>query len=361
MSARSGTRLTVAIVTLVLLTASCASESTDTDARENLPGEGVSVTMARGNWSTGYMQAAVYATLLTELGFRVSHPADLELPPSNAYIAMAEGEFDFWANSWFPNHNQFLAGEMPDGTLVGDHLTVLGWQMRTGGLQGVLTNRDLVTEHGIETLDQIVNDPGLFTIFDGGDTNPGDGTLQLLGCPEGWGCHITIDAWIENAGWANVEQLEVGSYDVLITEAISRDTAGAPYIVYSWAPSSYVADLRPGDNAIWLSTSDQSISPSQTEGPSTLEEGECSTDPCNLGWDAADIRVTANNEFLAANPAAAALFELVVISPIDVSLQNVAYGLGESSEDDIHRHAAEWIAANREDVDAWLAEARSAG
>ncbi len=96
-----------------------------------LPGEGVSVTMARGNWSTGYMQAAAYATLLTELGYEVSHPA-----PSNAYIAMAEGEFDFWVTSWFPNHHQFLAGEMPDGTLVSDHLTVLGWEMRTGGPTG---------------------------------------------------------------------------------------------------------------------------------------------------------------------------------------------------------------------------------
>ena len=126
-------------------------------------------------------------------------------------------------------------------------------------------------------------------------------------------------------------------------------------------PSSYVADLRPGDNAIWLFTSDASISPSQTEGLSTLDEGACSTDPCHLGWDAADIRVTPNRDFLAANPAAAALVELVVISPIDVALQDVAYGLGENSEDDIHRHAADWIAANREDIDAWLAEARSAG
>ena len=356
---RSG--LAVRLMVLALVATACGADTPDTGAQEELPGEGVSVTMARGNWSTGYMQAAVYSALLTELGYGVSHPADLELPPSNAYIAMAEGEFDFWVNSWFPNHNQFLAGEMPDGTLVSDHLTVLGWEMRTGGLQGVLANKHLVDEHGIETLDQIANDPGLFAIFDAGDTAPGDGVLQLLGCPEGWGCHLTIDAWIEKAGWENVEQLEVGSYDVLIAEAVARDAEGTPYIVYSWAPSSYVADLRPGDNAVWLSTSEESISPSQTEGPSTLEAGQCSADPCNLGWDPADIRVTARNDFLEVNPAAATLLELVVISPVDVALQNVAYGLGENTEEDIHRHAAEWIAANREAVDQWLAAARRAG
>ena len=201
----------------------------------------------------------------------------------------------------------------------------------------------------------------MFAIYDGGDTTPDDGVLQLLGCPEGWGCHITINAWIENAGWTAVDQLKVGSYDVLIAEAVSRDSAGVPYIVYSWAPSSYVADLRPGDNAVWLSTSDPSISPSQVEGAASLGEGQCSADPCNLGWDAADIRVTANNDFLAANPAAAKLFELVEISPVDVALQNVAYSLGEDTEQDIDRHAADWLSVNRDTVNRWLTAARNAG
>ena len=101
-----------------------------------LPGKGIAVRMARGNWSTGYMQAAIYAALLAELGYEASHPADLELAPSNAFVAMANGEFDFWVNSWFPNHDQFLAAGMPDGSLVSDHVTTLGWQMRAGGLQG---------------------------------------------------------------------------------------------------------------------------------------------------------------------------------------------------------------------------------
>ena len=247
---------------------------------------------------------------------------------------------------------------MPDGSLVRDHLTTLGWQMRAGAVQGFVTNRSLVEEHGIRTLDQIVNDPALFAIYDATDTIPEDGVLQLLGCPEGWGCHLNIEAIIENAGWASVEQLEVGSYDVLFAEALGRDTAGLPYIALTWGPSSYVADLRPGDNAIWLSTSEESISPTQVRGPSEWAAGHCSADPCNLGWDRADIRVTANNDFLTAHPAAARLLELVVINPVDVTLQNVAYNLGENTDEDVHRHAAAWIAANRASVDEWLATAR---
>ena len=322
------------------------------------PGDGVSVTMARANWSTGYMQAAIFAALLEELGYEVSDPSDLELAPSNAYVAMANGEFDFWPNGWFPNHNSFVAGAMPDGSIVSDHVTSIGFEMRTGGLQGILTNKSLVDEHGIATLDQIVNDPALFALYDADDSTPNDGVIQILGCPEGWGCHDNINSWIDNAGWTNIEQLPVGSYDALIADAISRDADGKAYLVYTWAPSAYVGDLRPGDNAVWLSTSDESVSPTQVQGPSVLGKGQCSATPCNLGWDAADIRVVANNDFLAANPAAARLLELFTISPVDVALQNVRYSLGEDSEADVRAHAAAWIENNRSTVDEWLAVAQ---
>ena len=106
----------------------------------SMPGEGVGVTMARANWTTGYMQAAIYHHLLEELGYEVSEPADLELAPANAYVAMAEGAFDFWANSWYPNHDPFLNGEMPDGSLVNQQVSGVGEEMLAGGLEGLMTN-----------------------------------------------------------------------------------------------------------------------------------------------------------------------------------------------------------------------------
>ncbi len=336
------------------------SPPTDTGEREP-PAPAGSVTMARANWSTGYMQAAIYAALLAELGFEVTNPADLELAPSNAYLAMANGEFDFWVNSWFPNHDHFLAGEMHDGSLVSDHLTTLGWEMRRGATQGLVISKSLAEDHGIRTLDQIVNDPDLFIMFDHSDSTPDDGVLQLLGCPEGWGCHDNIKTIIEDLGWTNVEQLEVASYDTLITEAISRDEAGIPYIALTWGPSAYLVDLRPGDNVVWLSIADDYRSPYQTTGPATMDDGHCSADQCNLGWDLADIRVTANNDFLAANPTAARLLELVEINPIAVAVQSVAYQLGEDTDADVRRHAAQWISEHRDMVDHWLAAARRAG
>ncbi|WP_419851518.1 glycine betaine ABC transporter substrate-binding protein [Candidatus Poriferisocius sp.] len=333
------------------------------------PGEGVSVAMARADWSTGYMQAAIYAALLQELGYDVSEPADLELSPSNAYVAMAEGAFDFWANSWYPNHDPFLNGEMPDGSLVNQHVSVVGEEMLAGGLEGLMTNKSLVEEHGIATFDQIVNDDALFELYESTDPNPGDGVLQILGCIEGWGCHVALAETIELAGYADrVEQLEVGGYDAIIAEAVARVEDGTPFIAYTWTPSGYVTQLIPGVNVMWLAHEADKVHDGSTDNPgfavaapASLGTDVCTNDPCWLFRNSADIKVTANNDFLGANPSAARLLELVQISVVDVAIQNVRYDGGEDTTDDVNRHAAEWIADNRDTVDAWLAEARSAG
>ena len=332
------------------------------------PGTGVSVTQARANWSTGYMQAAIYHHLLEELGYDVSEPADLELPPANAYVAMAEGAFDFWANSWYPNHDPFLNGEMPDGSLVNSHVSVVGEEMIAGGLEGLMTNKSLVEEYGIATLDQIMADDALFQLYESTDPNPGDGVLQILGCIEGWGCHIALSETIELAGWSDrLEQLEVGGYDAVIAEAVARANDGTPFIAYTWTPSGYVTQLIPGVNAMWLAQEPDSVHDGSTDNPgfavtapAALSTEVCTNDPCYLFRNSANIQVTANNDFLAANPAAAKLLELVKISVVDVALQNVLYDGGEDTTADVNSHAADWIEANRDLVDAWLADARAA-
>jgi len=72
--------------------------------------------------------------------------------------------------------------------------------------------------------------------------------------------------------------------------------------------------------------------------------------------DAADIQVSANNEWLEANPAAATLLELFQMSVLDVSLMNVEMGEGTA----VLELAQQWIEDNRDLVDEWLAAARAA-
>ena len=123
-------------------------------AAAGLPGEGTSITMARADWSTGYFQAAVYQQLLEELGYSVTDPSELELGPSLAYLSMAQGDFDFWVNSWYPGHLSWWEPELPDGTTVGSHLEVVGEELIAGGLQGYLITKAFADEYGITTMDE---------------------------------------------------------------------------------------------------------------------------------------------------------------------------------------------------------------
>jgi len=336
------------------------------------PGEGVSVTMARANWSTGYFQAEVYKDLLEELGFTVSEPADLELAPNQGYIAMAESQADFWANSWYPGHLSWLAGELTDGSLVGDHVSIVGEEMIAGGLQGFLITKSFADEFGIKTLDDLNNNADALAKFDETDPVPGDGIAQIFGCQESWTCDNIVTAQIAFSGWENIEQTIAG-YDAMFAQAVDAANNDVPMVVYTWTPSAYITELIPGQNVYWLGVENvlDDSNPTDEEGgasydqrPGTAAIGteQCPAAAdgpdglCQIGWVAADIQVTANNDFLAANPAAEALFAVVKLSVIDVSLANVAQGEGAEPAD----LAAQWIADNRELVDSWLDAAKAA-
>lgn len=73
-----------------------------------------------------------------------------------------------------------------------------------------------------------------------------------------------------------------------------------------------------------------------------------------MGFPANDIQAVANSDFLAQHPAINVLLAQVEI-PIDAILaQNAVLISGEDTQADIERHAAEWIAANRSEVESWL-------
>ncbi len=347
------------------------------DAMSMTPGEGVAVTMGRANWSTGYFQAEVYRQMLEELGYDVSDPAELELGPNNGYIAMAEGQMDFWANSWYPGHLAWLAGELPNGTLVGDHVTIVGEEMIAGGLQGFLVTKSFADEYGVYTMDDLNSNADALAAFDATDPVPGNGIADIFGCPESWTCDNIITNQILFSDWENINQVIAG-YDAMFAQAVDSANEGVPMVAYTWTPSAYITQLRPGDNVYWMGVDDilDDSNPSGAEGGEAhSQRGEDGTGGyaaigpdqcpsaadnadglCPIGWIAADILVTANNDFLAANPAAASLLESVRLSVIEVSLANVEQGEGAAPAD----LASDWIANNRGTVDAWLDAARAA-
>ncbi len=335
-----------------------------------LPGEGVSLTMARANWSTGYFQAELMRQMMQMLGFEVSDPAELELGPSLAYLAMAQGEADFWVNSWYPGHNSWLAAELPDGSLVGEHVRRVGELMIAGGLQGYLITKSFAEEYGINTLDDLNNNPDAIAAYDAQDVNPGNGIADIYGCPESWTCDDIIQSQIAHSGWANIEQVLAG-YDAMFAEATAKADAGEPMVAYTWTPSSYITALRPGDNVVWVGV-ESPIDDSnplgrpggeewdQRPGTAAIGADSCPSAAddgvCEIGWVAADVIASARHDMLANHPAAAKLLEIVKLNVVDVSLQIVRQDAGE----DVGALVTEWIAANQDQVDAWIAEALAA-
>ena len=155
-------------------------------------------------------------------------------------------------------------------------------------------------------------------------------------------------------------------------------TAGRPTIIYTWTPSQYIAGLQPGVDVYWmgmdriLDDSNPASLPGgekfdQTDadgsgGYARISQSHCpsanstSNGLCPTGWIAADIRVTANNDFLEANPAVRALLAAVKLSPLGVSAAMAEQFAGAS----LSRPASQWIADNRRTVDMWLFAARTA-
>lgn len=353
---------------LVMLAAAC-SDDPDAAETEDLISVSVSanpptVRPGRATWSTGYFQAAVYSALLEELGYTVADPAVNEYPNADAYALMAEGTFDFWANGWYSQHYTWHERELDDGTPVGANLVVLGNQLASGALEGLVITKSVADEHGIESLDQINRDAELTALFD----HDGDGLGEVFGCPEDWTCDDIIGEMIERNGWSNLEQIKAG-YPGMVAASIELVQAEEPAIQYTWSPSGYLTELVPGENVLWLSMGGRDkVLDGTTAGRFDFSDAEpapfgdaCTADPCWVGWEVADIKVTANRAFAESNPVATALFEVVELNIPDIAAQNVLYDNGENTEADVQRHAAEWIAENRDRVDVWLASARAAG
>ncbi len=127
---------------------------------------------------------------------------------------------------------------------------------------------------------------------------------------------------------------------------------GQVHLYYTWTPYWVSGVLVPGENVQWIEVPYSSLPDDRTE--KTEYKGK------NLGFAVNSLRVVANNQFLAANPAAAKLFEVAKLDINQVSAQNNTMQAGEESLEDIARHVDEWIKANQATFDSWVKAAEDA-
>lgn len=319
---------------------------------QNSPGSPAAqaINMARPTWDTGWFQAEVYRALLERLGYPVNAPRTLS--NDEFYQQVTAGTVDLWASGWFPLHNRYL--EQED---IEDEIEPIGFQVPGGALQGYLVDRLTAERFNIRNLEDF-RKAEVIAAFDHDD----DGKADLVGCNEGWACAEVIDHHLREYGLTDTVEHIQGDYAPMLEEVANRQRRGESVLFYTWTPNWTVDRMVPGEDVVWLEVPYPSLPPEQQALESeTVMTGitGCVADPCTLGFPRNDIRVVANREFLEANPAVRSLLEQVSIPLEDIAAQNAQMLQGQGDESDIRRHAEDWIEANWDLVEGWLATARA--
>jgi glycine betaine/proline transport system substrate-binding protein len=322
-------------------------------AAEKMPGKGVTVQPARATWDTGFFLEAIYSRALEDLGYSVKDPKKLANPIF--YQSVSAGDVDFWANGWFPIHYAQLG--MPYDEYK-KKASICGTVVKGGALQGYLVSKRDVEKFGIKSLDDFKREE----VKKAFDAN-GDGKADLVACPPGWGCEKVITHHMGVYALADHINPIKASYSASMADAVARYKSGEPVFFYTWTPNWTVNRFKPGTDVMWINVPGTKPSPAQKDYVDAfVHKGVTGavTDPINMGFAGNDIVVVANNAFLAANPAAAKMFEIMSIPLADIAEQNTKMFDGENTEADIERHVDEWIAGHKEKWNGWLDEARKA-
>ncbi len=305
-------------------------------AAQNMPGKGVTIRPAEGTNIEEKFQHRIVYRALEELGYRVAEPQEVEY--QTMHLAVGAGDGDFSAVHWNPLHQAFY-----DESGGGKSLLRVG-SLIEGALQGYLVDKASY-QAGVTNLGDLKK-PDVAKRFD----TDGDGKADLAGCVPGWGCERVIEHQLTEYGLRDTVNHNQGAYAAIIADTLARHHQGQPIVYYTWTPYWVSGVLVPGDNVEWLEVPYSSLPDNRTDN--TLFNGK------NLGFAVNSLQVIANADFLAKNPAAAKLFELMKIDINDVSAQNNKMRDGEDSDNDINRHVNAWITANQAQFDAWVETAR---
>ena len=312
---------------------------------EGGPGAGITITSAHGNLLEERFQTEIVNAGLDRLGYDTPAPKELEYPAM--FAAVGNGDLDYMAVNWERLHSEFYENSGGD-----EKLTKLG-VVAPNLLQGYQIDKATADGKSITNLEQL-KDPEIAKLFD----TDGNGKANLTGCNPGWGCELVIEHHLDTYGLRDTVEHDQGQYSALIADTMTRYKEGKPVLFYTWTPYWVGGVLKPGQDTIWLDVPYTSLPEAQgevSEAETTADNGK------NLGFVLDKMVVTANQEFVNANPAAAKLFELVEISIDDINAQNQLIQEGEDTPEDIERHVNEWISNNQALFDGWIEQAMEAG
>ncbi|QXI31524.1 glycine betaine/L-proline ABC transporter substrate-binding protein ProX [Pseudomonas vanderleydeniana] len=318
----------------LVMTSLCSQASADK------PGEGVKVTPIFPSIAEERFRGEIAMEGLRELGYKVQEPKETEY--GVMMVALANGDADFTVHLWDKLHDKFYqqAG--------GDDVMVKTGSIMPGVLQGYLIDKKTAEQYHIKYLTDLQK-PEIAKLFD----TDGDGKADLTGCNPGWGCELIIDHHMKAYGLEKTVHVNQGSYFALMADTIARYKEGKPILYFTWVPQWISAVLVEDKDVVWLEVPKTDL-PGGKNDVDTMYKGK------NLGFAVDKVEAVLNKDFARKNPAATKFLSVMQISTADESAQNMKMQQGEKTPADIQRHAREWVAAHRQQVDEWLKVSRAA-
>lgn len=310
------------------------------------PGEGTEIILAQPTWNTGWFQTEIFKQMFEELGYSIDKVVTLD----NAafYQSVGFGDVTLWVDGWFPIHNPYR--DAFEGTAE-----IIGPVVDGAAMEGYLVDKASAEKFGITSLADFER-PEVKEAFD----RNGDGLADLVACPPGWGCELTIEHHLDAYELRDDLNPIKAGYSAAMADAVAAYDTGNPILFYTWTPNWTVNELVPGEDVVWIEVPEVDLPEEMADlaDAAIREDVEgCVDNPCMLGFPANSIDAVVNSAFLDENPAVRALLEAVRIPITDIYAQNAAMNAGD---DDIEAQAAAWIEEHRETVDGWLEEARAA-
>ena len=322
----------------LLVSSIVAALSVPAMADQNLPGEGVKVVPVQSTIAEETFQTIIVNKALVALGYDVDDIQEVDY--SAGYTAISNGDATYMSTNWFPLHDNMYENA------GGDNAFYRKGEYISGAAQGYLIDKKTAEKYGITNINDL-QDSKIAKLFD----TDGDGKANLTGCQAGWGCEGVIEHQLDAFELRDNINHNQGQYAAIISDTITRFNNGESIFYYTWTPYWVSGKLVPGRDVIWLEVP-FSANPNGTD--TVLSNGK------NYGFDINSEHIVANKTFAMENPAAAKLFEIMKLSINDVSAENMLISNGQDSQKQIEAHADNWIKANRELFDGWVAQAMAA-
>ncbi|MFS8543042.1 MAG: hypothetical protein LOD91_04275, partial [Limnochordales bacterium] len=174
----------------------------------------------------------------------------------------------------------------------------------------------------------------------------GDGYGDLMGCEVGWTCHDQIEYKLQAYGLDRLyRQIDASEQMINIAVQSALDNR-EPVLFMAWTPDWLLA-AYPYPEVVTFLRDPVGAWPGAEDEPRN-----------EFGYPPGRAGILVHRDFQRRHPEAYRLMSQISV-PLEAVNESVyrQVVLGETSAADLERHAREWIDANRETVDGWLAAA----